>query len=149
MAPSRSMAASFVAGAGSITITEHGTPAARAASATPCAALPALTVQTPSLVSAGPSRRSPLAAIVLGIAGVAVFLGLVLAGLVFFALAIAFPIAVPLAASFGAPVTPHDAELANRFAGMTWAFVGLSIGSFAGSLGFLALTIRAIAPVEE
>ena len=78
-----------------------------------------------------------------------VFLGLVLAGLVFFALAIAFPIAVPLATSFGVPVSPHDAELANRFAGFTPAFVGLAVGSFAASLAVLALTIRSIAPVEE
>lgn len=98
---------------------------------------------------ADPSRRSPIAAIVIGVAGVVVFLGLVLAGLVFFALAIAFPIAVPLATSFGVPVSPHDADLANRFAGFTPAFVGLAVGSFAASLAVLALTIRSIAPVEE
>ena len=106
---------------------------------------------TASLVSApaDPSRRNPLAAIVIGVAGVVVFLGLVLAGLVFFALAIAFPIAVPLATSFGVPVTAHDAELATRFAGFTWAFVGLSVGSFAASLAVLALTVRSISPVED
>ena len=48
VAPSCSIARSLIAGAVSTTITEHGTPATRAASATPCAALPALTVQTPS-----------------------------------------------------------------------------------------------------
>ena len=37
-----------MSGAVSITITEQRAPACRAASATPCAALPALTVQTPS-----------------------------------------------------------------------------------------------------
>ena len=47
-APSRSMARILVSGAVSITITEHGTPTPRAANATPCAALPALTVHTPS-----------------------------------------------------------------------------------------------------
>ena len=50
------MARSFVAGAVSITITLHGAPASRAASATPCAALPALTVQIPRDSSAGVSR---------------------------------------------------------------------------------------------
>ena len=42
------MARIFVSGAVSITITEQRAPAWRAAKATPCAALPALTVQTPS-----------------------------------------------------------------------------------------------------
>ena len=55
VAPSRSMAASLVAGAPSMTRTDAGAPASRAASATPCAALPALTVQTPSASSAGVS----------------------------------------------------------------------------------------------
>ncbi len=47
-APSRSIARIFVSGAVSITMTEQRAPALRAANATPCAALPALTVQTPS-----------------------------------------------------------------------------------------------------
>ncbi len=55
LAPSASMALILVAGAVSITITEQGTPARRAANATPCAALPALTVQTPSFIASGDS----------------------------------------------------------------------------------------------
>jgi hypothetical protein len=94
-------------------------------------------------------RRSPLAAIVIGVAGTAAFLGLVLAGLVFFALAIAFPIAVPLATAIGAPVTARDAELASRFAGFAWAFVALSVASFGAALAALALTVRSVAPTEE
>ena len=42
------MARILVSGAVSMTITEQGAPTVRAANATPCAALPALTVQTPS-----------------------------------------------------------------------------------------------------
>jgi len=96
-----------------------------------------------------PGRRSPLAAIVIGVAGAAAFLGLVLAGLTFFALAIAFPIAVPLATAVGAPVTAHDAELAARFAGFAWAFVALSVASFGAAIGVLAVTVRLVAPAEE
>jgi len=98
-----------------------------------------------------PGRRSPLAAIVIGVAGAAAFLGLVLAGLTFFALAlaIAFPIAVPLATAVGAPVTAHDAELAARFAGFAWAFVALSVASFGAAIGVLAVTVRSVAPAEE
>jgi hypothetical protein len=58
-APSRSIDASLVCGAVSITITEHGAPASRAANATPCAALPALTVHTPpASVSGGKARTA-------------------------------------------------------------------------------------------
>jgi len=46
-APSRSIARILVSGAVSITMTEQRAPTLRAANATPCAALPALTVQTP------------------------------------------------------------------------------------------------------
>ena len=54
------MARILVSGAVSITITEQRAPALRAANATPCAALPALTVQTPSLNCAGVSCRTTL-----------------------------------------------------------------------------------------
>ena len=51
--PSRSIASSFVCGAWSGTITVQGTPASRAAHATPCAMFPALAVTTPSRSSSG------------------------------------------------------------------------------------------------
>ncbi len=57
-APSRSIERSLVCGAVSITITEHGAPARRAANATPCAALPALTVHTPAASASGDSART-------------------------------------------------------------------------------------------
>ena len=46
-----------MSGAVSITITEQRAPIFFAASATPCAALPALTVQTPSFSCSGVSWR--------------------------------------------------------------------------------------------
>jgi hypothetical protein len=106
---------------------------------------------TTSWFSPAPASRSrgPLSAIVIGIAGALAFLGLVLTGLVFFALAIAFPIAVPLATSMGLPITPHDAALANRFAGFAWLFITLSVAAFGASLAVLALTVRSIAPTED
>ena len=93
-----------------------------------------------------PRHRGPLAAIATGVAGALAFLGLVVAGLAFFALAIAFPIAVPLATSVGVPVTAHDAALANRFAGFAWLFITRSVIAFGASIGVLALTIRSIEP---
>ncbi len=58
VAPRRATFFSFASGAVSITITLHGTPALRAASATPWAALPALTVQMPFFSCSGLSRRT-------------------------------------------------------------------------------------------
>ena len=57
-APSRSI--SFVAGAVSMTSTLHEAPAIRAASATPWAAFPALTVQTPCASCSGLRCRMAL-----------------------------------------------------------------------------------------
>ncbi len=59
-APSRRIASTLAAGAVSITMTEQGAPTLRAASATPCAAFPALTVQTPSFSSSGDSCLTTL-----------------------------------------------------------------------------------------
>lgn len=106
-----------------------------------------MTVSFPS-APASPHRPSPLAAIVIGTVGVVTFLGLVLAGLVCFGLAIAFPIAVPLAAATGVPVTAHDAALARQLAGVTPLFIALTIAAFGASIAVLAWTVRSIAPVE-
>ncbi len=54
------MARIFVSGAVSITMTDARAPAIRAASATPCAALPALTVQTPCASWSAASCRTAL-----------------------------------------------------------------------------------------
>ena len=56
------MRSTFVSGAVSITTTVHGTPASRAAYATPCPALPALIVQTPLRALLGVSIATAFAA---------------------------------------------------------------------------------------
>src|SRR6266498_5529758 len=61
-APNARMRSSFAAGAVSIATTVQGTPAARAAYATPWPALPALIVQTPRRRSASDNRATALAA---------------------------------------------------------------------------------------
>src|SRR3954463_16580013 len=55
-------------------------------------------------------------AIGIGIAGVAVALTLALVGLTFLGLAIAFPIAVPIATAYLVPIKAADAALAASFA---------------------------------
>jgi hypothetical protein len=98
---------------------------------------------------AAPRRSNAVAAIVIGIVGVLAFLGLVLAGLTFFALAIAFPIAVPIALTYGLPITPHDAAIATQLSGFAPVFIGLAVAAFGASIAVLALTIRSISPTED
>jgi len=105
---------------------------------------------TASFVPGGvSSRRSTGLSLVLGLAGIVVFLGLVLAGLTFFALAIAFPIAVPLAESIGVPVSAHDASIASSLSGVTWVFIVASVASFAAGLGVLGLSVRSFSRAAE
>jgi len=48
----------------------------------------------------------------------------------FVGLAIAFPIAVPIAEAYHLPVSAADAALAERFASVWWAFAALAVASF-------------------
>src|SRR2546426_6323567 len=61
-APNARMRSSFAAGAVSVAATLHGTPAARAAYATPLPALPALVVQTPGPRPASDKSATAVAA---------------------------------------------------------------------------------------
>ena len=98
---------------------------------------------------AEPRRPSALGAIVVGFVGAAAFLGLIVAGLTFFALAIAFPIAVPLAISYHVPVSAHDAALAQQFAGAAWLFIGLAVAAFGASIAVLVLMVKTISPAPR
>ena len=95
---------------------------------------------------AEPRRTGALGAIVAGVVGISAFLFLILAGLTFFALAIAFPIAVPLALSYHVPVSAHDAAVAQQLAGAAWLFIVLAVAAFGASIAVLVLTIKTISP---
>lgn len=62
------------------------------------------------------------------------------------ALAIALPIAVPLAISYGVPVSAHDAALAQQLAGASWLLIGLAVAASGVSIAVLVLTLRTVAP---
>src|SRR5690349_2187431 len=80
---------------------------------------------TASFAQPRPIRRGPsvtvgvVVSLVVGVASIV----LAVAGLTFIGLAIAFPIAVPVAQAHHVPVSPADAALAQRFAGLWWAFL--------------------------
>jgi hypothetical protein len=89
---------------------------------------------TTSFTQPQPSTRSgPSTAVGLTIAvvaGIAAFT-FVMAGITFIGLAIAFPIAVPVAEAYHLPVSVADAALAERFAAFWWVFAGFALASFA------------------
>src|SRR5262245_1686401 len=97
-------------------------------------------------VQPAPARAgaSPLAAVaIVFVAGIAV-VTLITAGITFAALAIAFPLAVPVAESFGVPFSSADAVIAQVAASYWWAFVAMSVGSFVAAAIVAVASIRAI-----
>jgi hypothetical protein len=95
-----------------------------------------------------PFRRgpSPEVAAVVGIAAVIAVLGLFFAGVTFFGLAIAFPIAIPVAEAHHVHVRVADAALAARLAGFWWIFAGASIASFFAAAAIAVRAVRFLSP---
>ena len=92
------------------------------------------------------SGPGPAAAIAIALlAGVAV-LGLFIAGITFLALAIAFPLVVPVAHQYGVFVSANDLALAERFAEFGWLFGALGIGSFVAAVVVLVKSIQVLSP---
>jgi hypothetical protein len=102
-------------------------------------------------VQPAPSRVGPSPATVVGIVLVAAiaFVTLVTVGITFASLAIAFPIAVPLAEQFHVAVKPADAALAQQLAGIWPAFVALAIAFFGFALLVVAAAVRALTPSDR
>jgi hypothetical protein len=100
----------------------------------------------PASVRRGPN---PLVAAVVGIAGIAGAITLILAGLTFVGLAIAFPIAVPVAESHGLVLSVHDVELARQFAQFAWVFAVLAVASFTSALAVLVAVVRVVSPAPR
>jgi hypothetical protein len=99
--------------------------------------------------TATPRGPNAVVGIAVGMIGAVSVLVLLVAGLTFVGLAIAFPIAVPIAAAYALPISATDAALAEQFAAMWWAFGALAIASFVAAgvivvklIGFLSPTPR-------
>ena len=82
--------------------------------------------------SSRPARQGPsaAAAAVIGVVTTISVFTLIMAGITFLGLAIAFPIAVPVAEAYHLPVAAADVAIAERFAGFWWAFVALAVAAF-------------------
>jgi hypothetical protein len=103
---------------------------------------------TASSAPAAPVRRnpSPAAAAVVGVVTVVAVFTLIVAGFTFFGLAIAFPIAVPVAEAYHLPVRAADAALAAQFAGYWWAFGIAAVASFVGAALATVAAARLLSP---
>src|SRR5436190_16117544 len=103
---------------------------------------------TSSFTQPQPVRRgpSPTVAIVVGVIAVIAVFTLLMAGITFFGLAIAFPIAVPIAEAYHLPIRAADAALAERFAAYWWVFAALALASFVGAAVTAVKAIQALSP---
>jgi hypothetical protein len=79
------------------------------------------------------------------VAGTAVA-GLFLAAITFGALAIAFPIAAPVAQEFHVAVRQSDIQIAQQFAAMWWVFGGLAIVCLAAASAIVLKTVTHFGP---
>jgi len=92
---------------------------------------------------------SPLAVVAIVFVAAIAFVTLVTAGITFAALAIAFPMAVPVAEYFGVAVKATDVAIAQLAAGYWWAFVALAVTSFGAAALVAVGSIRAISSTDR
>ena len=86
---------------------------------------------------------SPAVAVVVGVVASIAIVTLMIAGITFVGLAIAFPIALPVAELYHVPVSAADAAIAAQFAPLWWAFAALAFATF----GVVALITVKVADV--
>jgi hypothetical protein len=98
-----------------------------------------------------PARHGPhpVVAAIVGVAGVAGALVLIVAGLTFVGLAIAFPIAAPIAEAHRLTIPARDLDLARQFAQFSWVFGGLAVAAFTSAVALLVGVLRAVSPTAR
>lgn len=96
--------------------------------------------------SASPAGPSPSSTAAKALIGSLVAGFLALAGITFIALAVAFPIVVPLIQDQHLPVKPGDLELAKTFASFSWAFVVAGIVALVGAIVTAVKLVQSIDP---
>jgi hypothetical protein len=89
------------------------------------------------------------AAVTIGILAAIAVLALFTAGMTFLGLAVAFPIAVPVAQQFHVAISATDFALAERFAAFWWVFGIFSIVSFVGAGVVAVKAIQHLSPAPR
>jgi hypothetical protein len=112
------------------------------------------TPESEPLVTASASSRPTTAirasgVIAAGIVLATIVFALFIAGVTFVALAIAFPVAIPLAEQYRLPISAADIALAERFAEVWWVFGLLSVASFSAAIVVAVKSIAILSPVPN
>ena len=95
-----------------------------------------------------PRARRHGAAVTIAIAiivGSTVF-GLLIGAITFGALAIAFPLAVPIAEQYHVSVSPNDMHIAEQFSHLWWVFAAISVASLVAAAMVVVKTVSYLAP---
>jgi len=96
-------------------------------------------IRTPAPRSA---RHGAAATVAIAIVAGSAVLGLIVAAITFGALAVAFPIAVPVARQFNVAVSANDVLIAERFASIWWLFAGASMMSLLAAVAVIVTTVK-------
>ena len=96
-------------------------------------------IWTPASRSA---RHGTAATLAIAIVAGSTVVGLVMAAVIFGGLAIAFPIAVPIAHQYQVAVSANDVLIAERFAGFWWVFAGASMISLLAAIAVTVTTVK-------
>jgi hypothetical protein len=98
---------------------------------------------TTHTIAAGPSpvHRGAFASLAIAVVAGSIVFGLVLAAITFGAIAIAFPLAVPIAEAFRVAVSPTDVLIAERLASLWWVFAGVAVASL---IAAAAISIKTV-----
>jgi hypothetical protein len=95
------------------------------------------------------STGATATAVAVGIIATVAVLGLFVAGVTFLGLAIAFPIAGPVAAQYHVVVPAADLALAERLAGFWWLFGLLAIASVGAAVVVALKAIEHLSPAPR
>jgi len=96
-------------------------------------------IRTPAPTSA---RHGTAATVAIAMMAGSTVIGLIVAAITFGALAIAFPIAVPIAQQYHVAVSANDVLLAERFASIWWGFAGASLMCLFAAIAVIVATVK-------
>ena len=88
------------------------------------------------------ARHGTAVTLAIAIVAGSTVLGLIVAATTFGALAIAFPLAVPVAHQFQVAVSANDVLIAERFASIWWVFAGASLMSLLAAIAVIVATVK-------
>jgi uncharacterized oligopeptide transporter (OPT) family protein len=105
---------------------------------------PSTSISAPMRVDHHAGRRGPVATVALALIASAAIFGLLISGVVFLAMAVAFEIAVPIAQQYDVSNSTRDMALAARVAELWWIPGGIAIATFLAAAGIALKAINRV-----